>query len=263
MSDTSKVEFNIEEKQNRLRFEILLNSSSFGMASSSVISYLKNSLKMKISKKMIRCLFQENLTIKQYPNGILALVFHIIKSDTNNESSHSLYEIPEEGEIYVPYSSALSHIDTLPPLIDLLIVDDIKLNIAILERIVLTLPNACKCQNLHRNFTMHSANSGEETLELLAKQNSIGSGYKVVIMDCMMPGLDGWETSEAIREMFSKKEIKVLPYILAYSATGSSTDLDNCERAGMCGHISKPCYQEDLCASINEWINKPVRRHVS
>ena len=75
-----------------------------------------------------------------------------------------------------------------------------------------------------------------------------------------MPEIDGWETTRMIHNLFSEKKIRVLPYIIAYSAFDSKEDINKCYDSGMCGHISKPCYKEEICSEINNWFNKSIRR---
>jgi CheY-like chemotaxis protein len=95
---------------------------------------------------------------------------------------------------------------------------------------------------------------------MVRKMNEIKSGYRVIIMDCQMPGMDGWEASLAIRKMFDDKEICHLPYIIAYSAFDSYEDIEKCLRSGMISHLSKPCQHEELCKVVSVWMSKPLQK---
>lgn len=62
----------------------------------------------------------------------------------------------------------------------------------------------------------------------------------LILMDLMMPIMDGYEATIQIR-----KKDKKIP-ILAMSANAYMQDIQKCYKAGMNGHISKPLYLEDL-----------------
>lgn len=94
---------------------------------------------------------------------------------------------------------------------------------------------------------------------LIRNQNTLDGGYRIVFMDCMMPEVDGWEASTEIRRLYDQNCIKILPYIIAYSAFNSREDIIKCENTGMCAHISKPCLQLDLCEVLLQWICKPLQ----
>ena len=163
-------------------------------------------------------------------------------------------DITEEGSINIPYrhSPRLSK----EYLIDILIVDDIEFNISILKRLLEGLESNCHCSNTHRKYTIHIAGSGKETLELVAKQNALNGGYRLIIMDCLMPELDGWKTCAAIHQLYEKNEIKMMPYVLAYSAFDSKEDVVKSHNSGMCGHLSKPSTQADLCQEVSKWTGR-------
>ena len=67
----------------------------------------------------------------------------------------------------------------------------------------------------------------------------------------MMPELDGWETCTAIHQLYETKEIKIMPYILAYSTFDSREYAIKSQNSGMCGDLSKPCTQADLCQEVS------------
>ena len=207
---------------------------------------------MKICRGVTKQLSDQEVILHYVNENTVSIRVNI--SDKLFRSSEVSPGIAEEGSISIPYrhSPRLSN----ECLIDILIVDDIEFNISILKRLLEGLESNCRCSNTHRKYTVHTAGSGKETLELVAKQNALNGGYRLIIMDCLMQELDGWESCAAIHQLYEKKEIKIMPYVLAYSAFDSKEDVIKSQNSGMCGHLSKPCTQEDLCKEVSKWINK-------
>ncbi|MBD3266879.1 response regulator, partial [bacterium] len=84
------------------------------------------------------------------------------------------------------------------------------------------------------------AESGRQALDrLLADEKP----YPFIFMDLQMPGMDGFETAQAIR---NDLELNYSPQIIAVSAHGANRHLQKCLDAGMAGYITKPFDIEDL-----------------
>ena len=245
----------IKTKNNSASIIMIFNSLyNFSLISVTALDYIHQSLKMKISKKIAEHICKTGLKVKNYENN--KIEFELVFNGTNNFNiSKSLLEIPNEGDVILPHELSSFSISAKKTLIDILIVDDIEFNIEILKRIIFTLKETCNCGNFHQVHSVHSASSGKEAISLVINQNSVSSGYKLIIMDCMMPEVDGWEATKEIRKLFEDKKINFLPSIIAYSAFDSKEDLEKCKSVGMCGHLSKPCSKEELCIEINHWIN--------
>src|SRR5690606_18162183 len=74
----------------------------------------------------------------------------------------------------------------------------------------------------------------------------------LVLMDCHMPGLDGYEATRAIRLQESQQRLPRLP-IVALTATASDAERQDCMSAGMDDYLSKPCTLEALGRVIGQW----------
>ncbi|MDJ1493890.1 response regulator [Cytophagaceae bacterium DM2B3-1] len=83
-----------------------------------------------------------------------------------------------------------------------------------------------------RGFIVFSAASAQEGIEMLLQNKSI----KAVLMDMMMPEMDGYEAIEYIR---NKEEIAHIP-IIAVTAQAMVGDKEKCLQAGANDYISKP-----------------------
>ncbi|MCR9245968.1 MAG: response regulator [bacterium] len=82
----------------------------------------------------------------------------------------------------------------------------------------------------------------------------------VVLMDCQMPVLDGWEATRVLREMEALGRLargcpKPLP-ILAVTANAMEGDRDKCLDAGMNDHIAKPIKPKVLLAAIDKHLRQ-------
>lgn len=86
------------------------------------------------------------------------------------------------------------------------------------------------------------AEDGEEVLRRLARET-----VDVVLMDCHMPKMDGYEATRTIRRMAGP--ISHVP-ILAVTASALESDREQCIRAGMDGFVFKPVRPEHLLAEI-------------
>lgn len=92
-----------------------------------------------------------------------------------------------------------------------------------------------------------SAENGREALRVL--QNNAGK-VDIVLMDMMMPEMDGYETTTRIRQ---DKQFKNLP-ILAVTAKAMMGDREKCIAAGASDYISKPVDFDQLISLLRVWL---------
>jgi len=77
--------------------------------------------------------------------------------------------------------------------------------------------------------------------------------YDLILMDCQMPELDGYETTRIIRK--SDKPYQQIP-IIALTANAMRSDREECLTSGMNDFLPKPINQENLNSVLREWLNK-------
>ncbi len=92
------------------------------------------------------------------------------------------------------------------------------------------------------------ANNGQEAIDLV-KVND----FVLVLMDCQMPVVDGYEATIALRQL--EKKGKYLP-IIALTANAMSEVQQKCLDAGMDDVLSKPYTYTQLEAMLKKWIAK-------
>jgi signal transduction histidine kinase/CheY-like chemotaxis protein/HPt (histidine-containing phosphotransfer) domain-containing protein len=97
------------------------------------------------------------------------------------------------------------------------------------------------------------ATTGKEVLEILG-----GQAIDLVLMDVLMPEMDGLEATRAIRTC-EQSSGKHLP-IIAMTAGNSPQDVQRCLTAGMDAFVSKPFRQEELFASLQRFLTTPAAK---
>jgi len=75
-------------------------------------------------------------------------------------------------------------------------------------------------------------------------------GVEAVLMDIMMPEMDGYEAISAIRQM---EEFRQLP-IIALTAKAMKADRDHCIEVGASDYISKPLDMNQLLSLLRVWL---------
>ncbi len=93
-----------------------------------------------------------------------------------------------------------------------------------------------------------SAENGQEALEMLEQNRDVD----IVLMDIMMPVMDGYETMQHIRR---NSKFKGLP-IIALTAKAMIGDREKCLEAGASDYITKPIDNAKLFSLIRVWISK-------
>ncbi|HKH49869.1 MAG TPA: ATP-binding protein [Thermoanaerobaculia bacterium] len=86
---------------------------------------------------------------------------------------------------------------------------------------------------------------GLAALEILSRQR-----YEVVLMDCQLPGLDGYETTRRLRSQEKNRRTSVI----AVTAHALQGEREKCLAAGMDGYLAKPFRLEDLRAVLARFL---------
>jgi two-component system, cell cycle response regulator DivK len=118
----------------------------------------------------------------------------------------------------------------------ILIIDDDHRNIFALRAVLQS-----------RGFYSLTAGSGEEGLMLLEQRSEIG----IVLLDMMMPDMDGYETIARIRAG-KRKDIPVI----SVTAQAMLGDREKCMEAGADDYISKPIDVDQLFEQLERYFEK-------
>ena len=91
-----------------------------------------------------------------------------------------------------------------------------------------------------------SATNGRQAIDLIRETPDLS----VVLMDIMMPEMDGYQTMREIRQ---QPEFRTLP-ILALTAKAMKGDREKCLQAGASDYIAKPVNTDQLLSLLRVWL---------
>ena len=92
------------------------------------------------------------------------------------------------------------------------------------------------------------ANNGVEALD-----KARSGHYDLILMDCLMPEMDGFEATGAFRAFESSSQRKRIP-VIAFTANAMAGDREKCLQAGMDDYISKPVNEQALKNMLEKWL---------
>jgi hypothetical protein len=99
-----------------------------------------------------------------------------------------------------------------------------------------------------RGMHVLTAGNGHEAIAMLDATPDVA----IVLMDIMMPGMDGYQTMQAIRK---KPELRRLP-IVALTAKAMKGDREKCLDAGASDYLAKPVNTEQLLSVLRLWLHR-------
>jgi signal transduction histidine kinase/ligand-binding sensor domain-containing protein/DNA-binding response OmpR family regulator len=145
----------------------------------------------------------------------------LLPTDDNLASSESVYDWPSDTRI--------------------LLVEDIHINQIIAE---------CLLENI--GLTADCVSNGIEAIESL-KNATEHLPYTLILMDCQMPEMDGYEATRQIRRGHAGKKNQMVP-IIAMTANAMIGDREKCIESGMNDHITKPINEEQIYKKLLQWL---------
>jgi CheY-like chemotaxis protein len=99
-----------------------------------------------------------------------------------------------------------------------------------------------------RGMKVLTATTGSEAITLVESTPDLA----IVLMDIMMPEMDGYQTMQAIR---ANSAFRRLP-IIALTAKAMKGDREKCLEAGASDYLAKPVNTEQLLSSLRMWLHR-------
>jgi signal transduction histidine kinase/CheY-like chemotaxis protein/HPt (histidine-containing phosphotransfer) domain-containing protein len=96
----------------------------------------------------------------------------------------------------------------------------------------------------HLGCEVETAEDGIRVLAVLREQD-----FDIILMDCQMPGMDGYQTTETLRAEGWKR----IP-VIALTASAMPTDRERAIASGMNDHLAKPITMESLMTALARWL---------
>lgn len=147
------------------------------------------------------------------------------------------YHPPTVMRSVLPRSVAQQHITSTRAPHLILLVEDNLVNQQMAQRL------------LHKlGYNIHIANHGKEALEKLETTD-----YALVLMDCQMPVMDGFETTRMIRQREAQENKVPIP-IIAMTANAIEGDRQFCLDAGMSDYMTKPISIAVVSQMLKQWL---------
>ncbi len=152
-----------------------------------------------------------------------------------------------------PKRKRISSMEGLP----VLVADDNSTNLHILEKML-----------INWGLKPSTVSDGYSALELLNKESENGNSFSLVLIDCQMPGMDGFTLAQKILE---NPDFRNLPIMMLTSA-GQRGDAQRCREIGIAAYLTKPVKQSKLYDAIvtvlghsgepHESHNQLITRHI-
>lgn len=98
-------------------------------------------------------------------------------------------------------------------------------------------------------YLVFVASNGEESIQQLEL-----SDFDLILMDCQMPVMDGYEATQTIRKLSHPHKSKIP--IIALTANAMKSDEEKCLNAGMNDFLTKPIRLDTLSSKVEQWLSK-------
>jgi len=118
-----------------------------------------------------------------------------------------------------------------------LLAEDTEMN-RMLVRILLT----------RMGFEVDEVENGQQAVDALARKR-----YDLVLMDCMMPVMDGYEATRILRAREAAAGQERVP-VIALTASAIAGDRERCRQAGMDDYMTKPFQVDDFTAIVQRYL---------
>ncbi len=228
----------IEETENSIQLKVTVTDHGIGITEKQrhrlfrefeqadkgiAAAYGGTGLGLAISKNIVE-LMEGHISVESEPGkgSIFTFDIWVDKTQSNNMDTYDEYMAEPEQEDLSNYT--------------FLVVEDIEVN---REIIIEFLKNT--------GVTCESAENGQEAVE---KVKANPGKYDLILMDVLMPIMDGKQATIKIRELETDGRVQHKAPIIALTASAFTEDVEECLRSGMDDHIAKPIEYREFMSKI-------------
>jgi signal transduction histidine kinase/CheY-like chemotaxis protein/HPt (histidine-containing phosphotransfer) domain-containing protein len=225
-------------KDNRLPEAILINHPLGGSSALHLVESLKRNRRTQLIPILIMADAHHEDSNSFAKLGIDALIDKPYACGKLMDTLNRIFVSRIDGKYFEhdPEASQLIDDDEVVLNGTILLVEDTEINqmvaITILERL---------------GLTVELAVNGQVAIDKLAEGQ-----YDVVLMDCLMPVMDGFEATRAIRS--NEQDSDAHQVVVALTANAMSETRKECELAGMDDFLTKPFVEQDLIDMLLKWL---------
>lgn len=252
--DVAIVDFNLLEKGSRTFTELLAEEPRLQqtkwllMNSVAERSYAKSFLELGFSgyitkplkaSKLLGCLREVLKVVSEAPHSCANVPCEVCGLELGQEHQQATCEKSPPNPSNEVARSLKLNVGSRNQ-VKILLVEDTPIN----QKVVL---NQLKVLGYEANCAIN----GKEALDELVANIAKGSPYDLVLMDCQMPVIDGYEATRLLRILEGSKRHTV---VIAMTANAMVGDREKCLAADMDDYISKPLTLETLETVLDRWV---------
>ncbi len=205
------------------------------------VEYLLTALQKRVDRPRVTMILDDDIPEIQAKYRNLGVANFLTRPlDQSSLYNHLVRMLSEDGSLDHFSDSQMQPKDLFPrnnkPSGRILIAEDNSVNQLIAQAFLKEL-----------GYSYHTVANGKEVLEELAQ-----SHFDLILMDCQMPEMDGFEATREIRKNIST----TLP-IVALTANAMKGDEAKCREAGMNDYLSKPFHKDQLSAILEKYLASP------
>ena len=152
-------------------------------------------------------------------------------------------DIPHQAFSAAPKTKATTKVGSIKEQARILIVEDNHINQVVLKTMLQRL-----------NINTETADHGLKALSILEQSRIDNNPIDLILMDCQMPIMDGFDATRNIRS--SSQGYANIP-IIAVTANALSSDKERCLQCGMNDYLSKPFQLDDIRSKLQIWLPQP------
>ena len=238
----------VEEINEDIKFSIVITDTGIGLTeeqqdglfeafsqadSSTTRKYGGTGLGLTICQRLVNAMGGQILVESDGSSGsTFSISLQLPKAtEVNNQSSLDTDSVSDTEEAQSSEPS---------PSVRVLLVDDVPLNLQIAQALL-----------EHSGFHVLTAGDGEEAIKQYQEHRD---AIDIILMDCLMPKMDGYEATRQMRSIEQQRGLPATP-IVALTANAYSQAREQCIAAGMNDFLTKPVLRDELLKTLSHYLH--------